>query len=128
MDVCQVQNLGSGKFFQQPHNPFRVGSQNLVIEKVFINFRVQTSELFCKYATSCSLFHKILHFLSKLVRNILAKCSSQLNLMTGQNLTPENLMPAYLYLTLLGICPPRYPFTCMSHCLHILHCLQIFEL
>ena len=65
MCMCQVQNLGPGKFFQKSHNPFRVGSQNLVIEQVFINFRVQKSEFFCKYATSCSLFHKILHFFVK---------------------------------------------------------------
>ena len=74
----------SRKIFQKPHNPFRVGSQNLVIEQVLINVRVQKSEFFCKYATSCSLFHKILHFLSKRIKNVLAKFSSQLNLMTGK--------------------------------------------
>ena len=119
MGLWQVQNLGRANFFQKPHNPFRVGSQNLVIKQVFINFRVQKSEFFCKYATSCSLFHRILHFLSKLIKNILAKFSSHLNLMTGQNLTPENLMPAYLYLTLLEICPPPYP-------LHVCRIASIF--
>ena len=61
-----------------------------MIEQVFMNFRVPKSELFCKYATFCSLFYQILHiFLSKLVKNTLAKFTSQLNLMPGQNLTPE---------------------------------------
>ena len=90
MDVWQVQNLGRAKFFQKSNNPFKVGPQNLMIEQVFMNFRVQKSELFCKYATFCSLFYQILHsFLSKLVKNTLAKFTSQLNLMLGQNLTPE---------------------------------------
>ena len=80
----------SGKFFQKSNYPFKVGPQNLMIEQVFMNFRVQKSELFCKYATFCSLFYQILHFfLSKLVKNTLAKFTPQLNLMPGQNLTPE---------------------------------------
>ena len=97
-----------------------------MIKQVFMNFRVQKSDFF-QYATFCSLFYKILHiFFIKTRQKYPGKFTSQLNLMPGQNLTPEKPDARLSVPTFIRDLPSPLPIYMYVTQPHMLHCLQIF--